>query len=129
MDTTRFTPLHRLLVNRGVLNRYCLNYVDDHRSELKNAYPEADVFIDKFEVSDEMINEMLALAETEKISIKDEDRASDKTVLKLQTKAYMARDLYKTAAYYQVMAPENEALQKALEILKSAKLRKEYGLK
>ncbi|MBO7233166.1 MAG: hypothetical protein J6V16_08460, partial [Bacteroidales bacterium] len=74
-------------------------------------------------------NEMLALAETEKISIKDEDRASDKTVLKLQTKAYMARDLYKTAAYYQVMAPENEALQKALEILKSAKLRKEYGLK
>lgn len=129
MDTTRFTPLHRLLVNRGVLNRYCLNYVDDHRSELKTAYPEADIFIDKFEVSDEMINEMIALAEAEKITIKDEDRASDKTVLKLQTKAYMARDLYKTAAYYQVMAPENEALQKALEILKSAKLRKEYGLK
>lgn len=129
MDTTRFTPLHRLLVNRGVLNRYCLNYVDNHRSELKTAYPEADIFIDKFEVSDEMINEMIALAEAEKITIKDEDRASDKTVLKLQTKAYMARDLYKTAAYYQVMAPENEALQKALEILKSAKLRKEYGLK
>ena len=103
--------------------------MDDHRSELKNTYPEADIFIDKFEVSDEMINEMLTLAEAEKISIKDEDCASDKTVLKLQTKAYMARDLYKTAAYYQVMAPENEALQKALEILKSAKLRKEYGLK
>ena len=129
MDTTRFTPLHRLLVNRGILNRFALSYVDDHRSDLKTKYPQAEDFIDKYEVSDEMIADMMALAEAEKVKIKDEDRNSDKTVLKLQTKAYMARDLYKTAAYYQVMVPENEALQKALEILNSAKLRKEYGLK
>ena len=129
MDTTRFTPLHRLLVNRGILNRFTLSYVDDHRSDLKTKYPQAEDFIDKYEVSDEMIADMMAMAEAEKVKIKDEDRHSDKTVLKLQTKAYMARDLYKTAAYYQVMAPENEALQKALEILNSAKLRKEYGLK
>lgn len=129
MDTTRFSDLHRQLINRGILNRYTLNYVDEHRAALSEAYPEAKDFIKKYEVSDEMINEMIALAEKEKISLKDEDKASDKTVLKLQTKAYMARDLYKTEAYYQVMAPENEALQKALEILKSPKLRKEYGLK
>lgn len=129
MDTTRFTPLHRLLVNRGILNRFALSYVDDHRSDLKTKYPQAEDFIDKYEVSDEMIADMMAMAEAEKVKIKDEDRNSDKTVLKLQTKAYMARDLYRTAAYYQVMAPENEALQKALEILNSAKLRKEYGLK
>lgn len=129
MDTTRFTPLHRLLVNRGILNRFALSYVDDHRSDLKTKYPQAEDFIDKYEVSDEMIADMMAMAEAEKVKIKDEDRNSDKTVLKLQTKAYMARDLYKTAAYYQVMVPENEALQKALEILNSAKLRKEYGLK
>lgn len=129
MDTTRFTPLHRLLVNKGVLNHFALSYVDDHRSDLKTKYPQAEDFIDKYEVSDEMIADMMAMAEADRVKIKDEDRNSDKTVLKLQTKAYMARDLYKTAAYYQVMAPENEALQKALEILNSAKLRKEYGLK
>ncbi len=128
IDTTRFTPLHRLLVNKGILNRYTLSYVDDHRAELKIAYPQAEDFIDKYEVSDEMIAAMIQMAEAEKAEIKDQDRVSDKAVLKLQTKAYMARDLYKTAAYYQVMVPENEALQKSLEILKSAKLRKHYGL-
>jgi hypothetical protein len=66
-----------------------------------------------------MIKELLSLAESEKITISDEDRASDKTLVLKQLKAYIARDLGKTSDYYKVMWKENESLNKALEILKN----------
>lgn len=128
LDTTRFTVLHRTLVNRGILNRFALSYIDNHRADLKAEYPTADDFIDKFEVTDGMVDEMVSMARSEQVSIAEDDLLADQTVLKLQTKAYMARDLYQTAAYYKVMYPENEALQKALEILKSPQARRQYGL-
>ncbi len=128
VDTTRVSRLHSLLINRGVLNRYTLTYVDEHREELKSQYPTDDKFVESFAVSDEMMAEMLALAESEKCEITDEMRQSDTQLIRLQTKAYIARDLYKTADYYKVMAGENDSLSEALRVLGDRKLRAQYGL-
>jgi len=118
LDTTKFTSLHKLLTVSGIMNRYSIQYVDSHRAELTAAYPNIDEFIKNFNITDGMINEMLSLAESEKITISKEDRSSDKTLLLEQLKAYIARDLGKTADYYKVMRTDNESLNKALQILK-----------
>jgi len=117
MDTTRYTNLHKLLAASGIMNRFSIQYVDKHRSELNALYPTIDAFIQKFSIDDSMASELIRLAESEKIKISDEDRSSDKTLLMKQLKAYMARDLGKNADYYKVMWTENESLQEALHIL------------
>lgn len=127
-DTTRFTDLHRQLINKGILNQFTLRYTDDHRQELKAQYQSEEEFIKSFSVTDEVVEDLLRLARQEKFNPTDEQLAADRSVLKLQLKAYIARDLYATAAYYKVMAPENEPLQEALRILSDKKLKKRYGL-
>jgi len=127
-DTTRFTDLHRQLINKGILNQFTLRYTDDHRQELKAQYQSEEEFIKSFTVTDEVVEDLLRLAREEKFNPTDEQLAADRSVLKLQLKAYIARDLYATAAYYKVMAPENEPLQEALRILSDKKLKKRYGL-
>lgn len=127
-DTSRFTPLHRLLVQRGILNRFCLQYLDVHRSELASSYPDIQKFIASFEVDEDIISQMLSLAQKEKVQIADSLLNADQTMLKLQTKAYLARDLFKTEDYYRVMMGENDPLQEALRILSDRKLRLQYGL-
>jgi len=170
LDTTRFTDLHRSLAASGIMNRFTIQYVDNNRAKLKKQYPTIEQFIEKFNVDDSMINEMITQSEKEllsekdkssdkslrimelkavepkmdqgieKINIKDslinemitkakaeKEKASkdaknaDRTLLKLQLKAYMARDLGKSADYYKVMITENESLNEALRILNKKK--------
>jgi len=121
MDTTRYTSLHRILAASGIMNRFSIQYMDNHRKDLNTTYPNVDNFIEKFSVDDSMLDQMIHLAETEKITISDEDRKSDKTLLMKQLKAYIARDLGKSADYYKVMWPENESLKEALRILQDRK--------
>lgn len=128
IDTTRYTDLHRELVNKGILNRFTLTYVDENRSTLMAAYQDASTFIQQFEVDDQLLEEMFQLAIREKVNIDEERRQEDMSVLKLQCKAYMVRDLWKTADYYRVMAPINESLQEALRIMGDKKLKARYGL-
>lgn len=121
LDTTRYTNLHKLLSAAGIMNRFSIQYVDEHRSELKKDYPNIDEFVSKFNVDDSLMNQMLQLAVSEKVTLSEDDRNSDKTLLKKQLKAYMARDLGKNADYYKVMWTEDKSLGEALRILKDKK--------
>ena len=129
LDTTRMTDLHRKLIQKGILNRFVLNYVDTHRADLKAAYPTADDFRARFQTDDALMEELLAAARADKFSPTEQQLAADQSVLRLQLKAYIARDLYTTAEFYKVMAPENDALQEALRILSDRKRCEKYGLR
>ena len=129
VDTSRVTSLHRNLVYKGILNRFTLQYVDDNRAALKQQYPTDDDFVARFEADSTVLEQMFRLAAAEKYEVTEADRASDMSFLKLQVKAYIARDLYQTASFYKVMQVENEALQEAVRVLADRKLKAKYGLK
>jgi carboxyl-terminal processing protease len=117
MDTTKYTSLHKLLSASGILNRFSMKYLDEHRTELNAAYPTMDSFITKFQPDEKLTNALLSFAESEKLKLSDADRSCDKTLLMKQLKAFLARDLGKNADYYKVMWKENESLIEALRIL------------
>jgi len=103
--------------------------VDENRRALLDKYGEnSQEFIQEFQFDDELLEELFKLAIKENVKITDEHRQEDLSVLRLQCKAYMARDLWKSADYYKVMAPLNESLQEALRILGDKKLKARYGL-
>ena len=117
LDTTRYTDFHRDLAAKGILNFFPIAYLDAHRKELLAAYKDADSFIARYTVSDEMLDEMLKMAETERVKFDEAQYRISQPLIRLQLKAILARDLYDTDAYFRVMNPENEAYAKAVEIL------------
>jgi carboxyl-terminal processing protease len=119
LDTTRVTDFHRNIVAKGVLNRFTLSYVEQNRENMKLQFPEFIYFNSNFVVSDDMITELLALAEEEKIKYSQEQFLQSKELILLQIKALVARDLFEMNEYYQVINVENNSLQKALELLKN----------
>jgi len=121
LDTTRLNPMHRKLSSMGIMNSFSLQYVDEHRKELLGEYPDIKTFIDKFKVGDDIFQKLLKEAEKEKVTLTDEDKSFDNTLMFKQMKANIARDLWKTSEYYKVMWGENEPLMKAIEILKDKK--------
>ena len=119
LDTARFTDLHRKLVARGVVNKTCVQYIDKNRADLKKKYPTFEKFKKEYEVDEEMLKSMITLAEKEKIKIDTIQYNTSKSLLMLQLKALVARDLWEMNEYYQIMDSDNESLLKAVQILQT----------
>jgi carboxyl-terminal processing protease len=119
LDTTRYTDFHRKIVARGVVNKVCVQYIDKNRAELKKKYTTFDKFKKEYEVNDAFLNQLTAAAEKENIKVDSAQFAISKSLIKLQLKALVARDLWEMNEYYQIMDADNESLQKAIEILQT----------
>jgi len=142
MDTTYYTDIHRALVSSGTLNRFVMSYIDKNRAILKEEYPDFIGFKSNFNVSSEMLKELLQLYEantkkSETDSTEDEfilpedilvidqkslkDFRKSAPLIRLQIKALVARDLWDTNEYYQIINQENNVLKKAIEIINDTK--------
>jgi carboxyl-terminal processing protease len=138
LDTTRATGIHRALVGSGTINRFVMNYVDQHRSALKAQYPDFKAFKSNFNTSNAMLQGLLRLYEAntkEATSEADEDPlflpedvlVIDKKsladfqqsapLIKMQMKSLIAGDLWGTNESYQIINQENNVLKKAQEII------------
>lgn len=117
VDTSRYTDYHRKLVATGLVNRIAMNYLDRNRAEMNKSYPEFRRFKQNFEVTEEMMQELLSLAEGEKIVFEEEQYNRSKPLIQLQIKALIARDLYDMAEYFQIINDDNASYQEALKLI------------
>ena len=117
VDTSRYTDYHRNIVAAGLVNRIAMNYLDRHRSELNKQYPKFDRYKQQFQVTEEMMQELIALAENDKIKFDEAQYNRSKPLIMLQIKALIARDLYDMGEYFQVINDDNASLQEALRII------------
>lgn len=119
LDTTKYTDYHRKLVARGVMNRTSLVYIDNNRSELKEQYPTFDSFKQNYVVDDAYVQQLIDNGEKEDIAYNEEQLNQSRELIKLQLKALIARDLWDTNEYYQIIDQENEAIKRAAAILQT----------
>lgn len=122
VDTTMTTTYHRNMIAKGVLNKFCVQYVDMHRTELKMQYPEFKTFLSEFAVSDNMLETLVAMGNEANIEFSEQDFQRSKELFRIQIKALIARDIWSVQEYYQVINQLNRPLLKAIEILQDREL-------
>lgn len=106
IDTTAFTPYYRNLVAKGVLNRFCITYVDRNRSQLNREYPDVDVFIAKFNVDSAMMNDIVQLGVADSVKLDSAQLERSRPMIETIVKGIIARDLFDTSAYFRVVNPQ-----------------------
>ena len=122
LDTTLLTDYYVKLRRKGLINKTAIEYLDQNRAELKTKYKDFAKFKKDFEITDEILNHLVALGEKEKIE-KDEEQFKESTDdFKLIIKALIARDLWNTSEFYQFINTEDKTFKKAVEVLKDKKL-------
>src|SRR5574344_461148 len=107
VDTTLYSDYHRNLVASGVVNRVAMNYLDRNRSELNKKYPKFAQYKQKFEVTEEIMQDMIKMANDEKIKFNETEYNRSKSLIMLQIKALIARDLYDMSEYFQIINDDN----------------------
>lgn len=126
-DSLRYNELNASLIRKGVYNGYVNEYMDDKRRYLKKNFSELDLFINKFNLSEDEFDNFIAKATEEEIDIEDEQLNLNVDFIKLQIKALIARNLFDTGSYYKVLWPEDRVINKALEVLKEDMVYETYG--
>ncbi len=117
VDTTRYTDYHRKLVASGLVNRVAMNYLDQNRSELNKRYHKFQQYKQDFDITEEIMQELLNMAKEENIEFNEEQYNRSKPLIMLQIKALIARDLYDMSQYFQIINDDNNSYQEALRII------------
>ncbi|HOP42410.1 MAG TPA: S41 family peptidase [Flavobacteriales bacterium] len=120
LDTSQSSPLFSALVRRGVLNTTAISFVDAHRQRLLGSYPEVSSFQQDFQVEGELYDLLWSEASKEGVERSEADLERSRELIELRLKALIARDLWNTSAYWQVINPTNpvdHSFQRAIEAL------------
>lgn len=132
MDTTRYTDMHRSLLASGVIYKYVMTVYETNReSYLKSSFKD---FKNKPIITDAMLNDLIDLLKKENFEmivsdgreahksthLTGEDMRQlevSKSLIKMQIKALIARDVWNTSEQYEILNAENQTLKKAVELL------------
>ena len=116
MDTTG-TMLHARLNATGAVNKVAISEVDKNRKELLGNYPDALSFADSYQVPAELDGRLRQQALTDGVEWDEAQYVQSRTLILLQLKALMARDLYDSSAFFRIINQENEIFREGLRII------------
>ena len=116
IDTTLFTPYYLSLRDKGSIVQENIHLIDCHRTEWLKKYRTFDHFNKEFEITPEMLNELVKRGEASGTKYNHKEYQTALPLIKVQMKALIARDLWDMSEYYQVINALNESVKKALEL-------------
>lgn len=149
LDTTYYTRLHRELAAKGCINSSILKWLNTNQKRLSKDYNVNTFrkererllkdkttnnerfregfarFKDEFDVPQEMLDILFAKAKDENIEYTDSMLQATLPFLRTQLKALVARDLFSSSEYYEIMNPISEIYKQGVEAIKDEELFKD----
>ena len=118
VDTTEYSVYYRDLMAKGVFNQYAVEYVDQHRDELKTRFVTVEDFDRFFNLSESEMQRFIAMGEAEKVKHNPEQYATSQSLMRMVIKGLIARDIYSDpSAYTKVINHRNRDLDAALNVI------------
>lgn len=121
LDTTLYTDYHRDIVAKGTLSQYAMKYIDENRKRLEKRYKKVENFVQGFEVSEAMMQQLKAMGDADSVEYDADEAAKSHDMIARQLKALIARDLFDMSAYFIVMNPIDPLFIKGIEIINDDK--------
>lgn len=118
LDTSYFSKYLSDLQRKNVIFEFALNYTDRNRKSLVADYPDVTTFRSKFKVDQKFIDEFIAFADGKGVAFDSAGYNTSKDRIHILLRANVARDLWNTAAFWQVFNEANPFVVKALASLR-----------
>ena len=118
IDTTMYTNYYLSLRDKGAMVQLNIKLIDRHRKEWLQQYKTFDRFNREFEVSQAMLDELVAQGTSMGITYNEAQFRTALPLVKTQLKALLARDIWDMNEYFQVINTLNDSMKKAIELLR-----------
>ncbi len=118
LDTVKRDDFYNTVRRKGTMHSFALSYVDKKRKKLLADHPDLASFKNSFHKEEEYLTEFIKFAKKKKIETDSVDVQNLDPILKVQIQALIARNLWDTGAYFEVINELNDAYVRALEVIK-----------
>jgi carboxyl-terminal processing protease len=132
LDTTIYaTKVWREINGKGLTYRYAISLIDKNRDTYKKGYKNFNDFKSKFTITESMLQDVFKMMIDDRKSVEPDAKDTGstdkdmeefqiaKSLIALQIKSLIARDLWDMNEYRQIVNEQNETLKKALEIIEN----------
>lgn len=116
-DTSYYSTYYRDMMAKGLINRAAIKYVENHRAEIKAQHPDQESFYAGYEVPEELLQSLVALATDNGIEYNEEQWQRSEPIVRAILRGLVARDIYENASYFRAIAPLNKDFQEALRLI------------
>lgn len=96
------------LATKGILMQVAFLQVRLHAQELLNRYPSLDLFCHRYNVSDQLIQQVVDRGEHAGIPLDKASLNVQRHLIRTMLKAYIAESLFGQQAFYRIYLPEDE---------------------
>jgi carboxyl-terminal processing protease len=114
LDTTSSSKYFNQLYNANILREYAFTYAEQNITQLEEKGYSS--YLEKFEVNDTMLSQIVAMGVNEKINPRPNDLAKNKRLFQLYLKAEIARTVWDNQSFYPIINETNEVLQQAIKL-------------
>jgi len=118
LDTTMNSPYVTKLFNSDSSREFILDYVTNNKDKFAGISMED--YYKTFQVTEEMLQELVKVGERNKIEFDSKDFNKSKDYLKVLVKAHLGRQIYDDSAFYKVINDINEVYLRALNLFDEA---------
>lgn len=118
-DTSRFSAVLTDMYTRNTFSNFAYKYYNTHQDAL-NRYKDASGFTRQFTVTPELYNDFLSYARKDSIHT-ERVTAKDETEIRDRIKTMLARQLYRTEGFYEVINAGDPLVKRAVTELEKAK--------
>ena len=117
-DTTKYTTLHRQLIRNHIITKISIVYAEKNRALLSKQFSTFEAFKLKFDTQ-EVLSHIKQETLAKEIAFTEEEWNETKDLLAIQAKAIIARNLWSTNEYFEIINETNDFVKKAIEVLRS----------
>lgn len=111
VDTSGYSNYFRDLRNKGIIYQYAFEFVDKNREQMKNIKTHEEVI--RFLKNKSIINHLVAYAEKKGIKPDYKGLEQSRSVIEIQLKAYIARDIIDDIGFYPIIRELDKTLIEA----------------
>lgn len=122
-DTSWRSDFYSKILRSGLFSKFALKYVNNHRPELNQKYPDLNTFIKNFNTEGTLWMDFLAYAEEKEVKAEGDYSASIKN-MQMQLKALVAQYLFDSKAYFQIINDLDPIYIKAMDIINGKSYKK-----
>lgn len=116
-DSSGYSDYYADIRRKGLLNQFTVQYVDDHRKDLLERYPDVKAFRDLFVADESFIKEFTEMAEKEEVPMDEEGWKASGELIQFQLKALIARNLWDVNSFYFIMVDYDDTYSEAVKVL------------
>ena len=118
IDTAGNSKYLSQLLTSNSLAEYALHYYEENSETLESMGRQS--FVDSFEVSADMIKEIVKAGESNNIVFNANEYDTSEQLMKIYVKAFIGRRVWDNEAFFPIFNKQNEIYQKALELFDQA---------